>query len=100
MAGRLVGYVQITLTIIGFVMGLLFGLRFIVWSLVNWSKYHDPNIDPFIAMRDLWLAARWPLFGIGLFAVSWLWSLITSLSLVHQAKRSGQDKPGQPPKIL
>jgi hypothetical protein len=85
MARRRVGYTQVTLTLIGFGLGLVAGLWFIVWSLVNWSRYHDPDTDPFVALHDLWQVVRWPLLGIGLFAVSWLWALVTSISLWRQA---------------
>jgi len=49
-------------------------------------------------------------WGIICFGASWLWSLVTSLSLLRQAKADGQiepkpipprmtDLPGQPPKL-
>jgi hypothetical protein len=49
-------------------------------------------------------------WGLLLFGASWLWSLVTSLSLLRQAKADGQvepkpipprmaDLPGQPPKL-
>jgi len=99
MAGRRVGFAQTTLTLIGFVLGLVAGLRFIVWSLVNWSRYHNPDTDPFVALHDLWQVARWPLLGITLFAVSWLWALVTSLGLVHEAKKDRSTNHRQPPKL-
>ena len=87
-AGRRSGYVQATLTVAGFACTMIFGLRFIVWALANWSKIYDPQADPIETFGNIWIALRWALLGIGLFAVSWLWSLWTSLRLVDDARRS------------
>lgn len=38
--------------------------------------------------------------GLILFAAAWLWALVTSLSLLHQAKRDAGDGPGPVPPRL
>ncbi len=86
--GRKVGLLQLVLCLAGFALTLVFGVRFIYWSLAHWSEYHGANadIDPFKPLRDLWQQARWPLLGIALFALSWLWALATSRSLLVDSK--------------
>lgn len=100
MARRRVGYAQVTLTLIGFGLGLVAGLWFIVWSLVNWSRYHNPDTDPFVALHDLWQVVRWPLLGIGLFAVSWFWALATSISLWRRATPGETSGGSTPPRLV
>ena len=82
--GRKIGLLQLTLCLAGFALTLVFGLRFVYWSLAHWSEYHGAaaNSDPLKTLRDLWRHARWPLLGIALFCLSWLWALLTSWSLL------------------
>jgi hypothetical protein len=87
--GRKVGILQLGLCLAGFVITLVFGIRFVYWSLAHWSEFYGPHADvadPFKPLRDLWRQARWPLLGIGLFALAWLWALVTSWSLLAEAK--------------
>jgi hypothetical protein len=86
--GRRVGLPQMTLCLTGFAISLGFGVRFTFWSLAHWSEFYSPNpdADPFAPLRDLWQQARWPLLGIALFAFAWFWALLTSRSLLAEAK--------------
>jgi hypothetical protein len=90
-AGRKIGLVQLALCLTGFTLTTVSGLQFVYWSLANWSKYHGPNVemDPLKPLIDLWQHARWPLLGVALFAISWLWALLTSRSLLAESKRHG-----------
>src|SRR5215467_14540369 len=78
-AGRKVGYFQAALTIIGMGFTMVFGLRFILWSISNWARLHDPMGDQIGALGEMWLHVRWALLGIAIFAVGWLLALITSM---------------------
>lgn len=91
-AGKRVGVVQLVLGLGGFAMTLGFGTQFIFWSLAHWSEYQNagPDMDPFKPLRDLWQHARWPLLGMAMFAVSWLWSLVTSRSLLAASKAKNE----------
>ena len=40
----------------------------------------------------MWGAARWPLIGIFLFGLAWLWSLATSFSIINVAKKAEKAK--------
>ncbi|HTY88211.1 MAG TPA: hypothetical protein VMB80_12155 [Candidatus Acidoferrum sp.] len=92
--GRKIGYAQMTLAFLGLGVSLVSGVRFIVWGLKNLPHFYDASADPLDALQELWRAARWPLAGLGLFALAWLWALVTSLSLFHQAKPGGASEPG------
>jgi hypothetical protein len=85
--GRKIGYVQLVVCFSGLAISLIFGVRFILWSLAHWDEFHDPNADPIAALRDLWFQARWSLLGIVLFAIAWLWALLTSCLLLSEAKK-------------
>lgn len=86
--GRKVGIPQLVLYLSGFAITVGFGLHFVFWSLAHWSEYHGANAeaDPLKPLRDLWQQVRWPLLGIAMFVVSWLWALKTSRSLLADAK--------------
>lgn len=97
-AGRKVGVVQLGLCLGGFALTLGAGVPFISWSLAHWAQFWSPNPDndPFAPLIDLWHHARWPLAGIAVFSVSWLWSLLTSRSLLADAKSNAKSagRPG------
>jgi hypothetical protein len=95
-AGRKSGYFQAVLTIIGMALTMIFGLRFIAWSLSNWSRLHDPTADQFAALGEMWLVVRWALLGIGIFALGWIWALGTSLGILRE---SGQPQHPVPPRL-
>jgi hypothetical protein len=88
LAGRAIGYLQAVLGLIGLALTLGFGIRFFWWFFRNWSRMQDPAADPMAVLGELWQAVRWPLLGIGLFAVSWLWALGTSWTIVREARRA------------
>lgn len=94
---KVVGLSQLALSLASFAMTLGCGVRFIYWSLAHWSEYHGPNAgaggDPLKPLLDLWEQARWPLLGIAMFAISWLWALVTSRSLLAAAT------PKSPPRL-
>jgi hypothetical protein len=98
--GRRVGYLQMMLAVVGFGVSLWSGTGFMVWSFKNLSRFQDPATDPLMALQELWRAARWPLAGLGLFAVAWLWALVTSLSLMHQARAVRPVVSSRPPPRL
>ena len=87
-AGRKVGFIQLVLCLGGFGMTLGFGMRFVFWALAHWSEFQNanPDVDPLKNLRDLWDQARWPLLGIFMFLVSWLWALSTSRSLLIKSR--------------
>ena len=95
LAGRISGYPQLAMALGGMVMTFVCGARFVAWSVSHWSDFQAPDADPILTLTNLWLAARWPLLGIGCFAFGWLWALFTSFDIVREAKRN--HLPDQPP---
>ena len=92
-AGRRVGLPQLALCLVGFGLTLFWGVRFIYWSLDHWAEFHNstPSLDPMKPLRDLWQQARWPLLGIVLFALSWIWALLTSWAMLAETKDEKSD---------
>ena len=95
--GRISGYPQAALALGGMGLSLAFGVPFILWFAANSARLHDPEADPFAGMLETWLAVRWALLGIALFALGWLWALATSLSLLRAAKKEEPKKA--PPRL-
>jgi hypothetical protein len=85
--GRKIGYLQLVLCYTGQAVSLIFGIRFIYWAFAHWSEFYGPNADPLPAFHNLWLQARWPLLGILLFAIAWIWALQTSCRLLGDAQK-------------
>ena len=91
--GRKIGYLQMVICFAGQAITLVFGLRFIFWVLAHWSEiYHPDAEDPLAGLHELWPHLSWPLLGIFLFAVAWLWALLTSYLLLGEAKQKGGSK--------
>ena len=93
------GIGQLLLGLAGFI--LIVGWMFELFHRVFLQQLDEPV--PSDSSGWMW---KW---GLLLFGASWLWSLVTSLSLLRQAKADGQiepkpipprmaDLPGQPPK--
>ena len=97
MAKRRVGWPQTALTVIGFALTTIYGVRFGLWFFQNLDALYGPESDPVDTLLALWQAVRWALLGIGLFAVSWLWSLATNAAILHSARQS---EPMAKPPVL
>jgi hypothetical protein len=93
LAGRLSGYGQAFLALGGTVLTIVFGVRFLVWGLSNWSRLQDPEGDLVERGLEVWLSVRWALLGLGAFAAGWLWALGTSLGILRRASRPTPAKP-------
>jgi len=96
-AGRRSGYVQGLLALAGMGLTLVFGLRYIGWQLANYARLQDEMLDPLAVAGEVWIAVRWAVLGIALFAVAWLWGLESGLSLLREARRA--DARPKPPAL-
>ena len=94
LAGRVSGYGQLLLAFIGLFFSLLFGTRFVVWQFSNWSRLHGPDVDPLAVLQETWLHLRWAALGIGIFLISMIWALVTSLTILDASRRAERrEKP-------
>ncbi len=92
--GRLSGYPQLLFSLAGLAMTMSFGTRFIFWYIRNWSRLQQlVATDPFEPLVQVWMAVRWALLGIALFAFAWLWALFTSWRIVTRARTEAQLPP-------
>jgi hypothetical protein len=90
MAGRWgSGLAQLSLAIIGF--GLV-----MTWFVMTMIQYYGQisGDTPFKSHAGL------ALWGVFVFASSWCWALITSISLLRQTKTEGLDDTELPPPII
>jgi hypothetical protein len=100
MARRIVGYFQTPVCVTGMLLTLTFGTRMIAWYFTNRARLENMQDDPVAVLGEMWIQLRWALLGMGLFALSWLWALATSLSLLRQAKAAEQaNQANIPPRI-
>src|SRR5262245_45035481 len=86
-AGHLSGYAQLLLAVGGFVITGVFAVRFMFWYAQRWAHFHDPHVDPFEVLGEMWQVLRWALLGMAFFVAGWLWSLATSLSILRASKK-------------
>jgi hypothetical protein len=93
MAGRKSGYPQVLLGMGGMVLTVIFGVRALLWMLANWSRMHDPAVDQFEVMSQMWQVLRWAFLGMAIFGLGWLWALVSSYGIVQSAKN---DAPAPP----
>ncbi len=63
LAGRRSGYGQLVLAITGLFVITIFGVRFILWALANWSRLHAPDADPIESLLEIWAHLKWALLG-------------------------------------
>jgi hypothetical protein len=94
LAGRVSGYWQFLIAMIGMGMTLYFGLKFIVWYVSNWTHMQQVEPDGAANFHELWLRLRWFLLGVGVFGAGWLWALGSSLGILLEAKKA---PPAAPP---
>jgi hypothetical protein len=96
-AGYVSGYAQAGLAVGGMIVSLVFGARFILWYVANWSRFHELDADPGAALGEMWQFLKWPLVGFAMFAVGWLWALATSLQIVSSARKT--ESANVPPRL-
>ena len=84
MGGRIIaGIGQLILTLAGFALITAWFIQ--LWFGMYRNLMGDTNESP----RIPWLGQA----GAITFIASWLWSLVTSLSLLREARRNAADKP-------
>lgn len=93
-AGKSVGYFQLALAFLGLLVSVISGIPMLKWIPANWDRIQSPNADPFDTLSILWNLIRWPLAGIGIFAVALAWSVMTGMRLLAE-----HPKNPAPPRI-
>ncbi len=97
LAGRASGYGQLVLALVGMSMTMVFGLQFILWYFRHWDWIRSGEADPLMLIEAIWKASRWSLLGIAVFALAWLWGLVTGLLIVAATPKR---PPATPPPRL
>lgn len=95
LAGRPIGYAQVTCAFSGLILTLVSGMRFVVWFFSNWAHVSDQTQDPLASLQELWAAVQWPLCGMAIFLFAMLWAAATSFHILSNASR----RPALPPRL-
>jgi hypothetical protein len=98
LAGRAAGYGQLLLALLGLAVSLIFGVRFLMWNVSNWSRLHGPDVDSIEALGEIWVQLRWALLGLGVFLISMVWALVTSVAILASSRRV--DATNKPPPLV
>lgn len=101
LGGRAVGYGQIPFTAIGFILSLIGTVRAFMWLAPNWSRLQELQAnDPAGYMLEFWVHIRWPLLGVGIFIFAMAWAVLTSSSIMAQARKAEREALMRlPPKL-
>jgi hypothetical protein len=92
-AGRVSGYAQLVIAMIGMGASVYFGLKFIIWFGSNWAHMQQVQPDSAANFTELCLRLRWFLLSMGVFGVGWLWALGSSLSILLAANKAQSGAP-------
>jgi hypothetical protein len=92
-AGKPVGYYQLALAAVGFIIIVVTGIHLLEWMLGNGNGLNQTN-DPGENLSILWHEIRGPLAGLGIAAIALLWAVITGLQIL-----SAYPKNPVPPRI-
>jgi hypothetical protein len=99
LGGRVVGYAQIAISMTGFALTTIFGVRFMVWYFSDSAHLLQIQADPDVYFHEVWLQVRWAFAGMGLFLVAWLWALASSLGILEKARAHDAMTRPLPPRI-
>jgi len=97
LAGRRSGYPQLVLAMAGLLVITIFGLRFILWALANWSRLRSPEADPLESWLEIWVHLRLACLGFGIALIAWIWALMTGFSILNSASKAGRSN--EPPRL-
>ena len=94
-AGKSIGYYQLALYSVGFILSMATGVHMLVWMMGNWTRLNESTGDPFENLATIWHEIRWPLAGLLVAAAAILWAGITSRQML-----AAHPKNPVPPKIV
>jgi len=82
LAGRRAGWGQAALALVGFALST----AWLAWFVVAWSRTGSFPLDggPYLPLG---------LLGVLLFAVSWMWGLVTGLAVVRESRAQRRPTP-------
>lgn len=98
LAGRRVGYLQLALSLMGFALTTIFGLKFVIWGLQHLTELRDPSGDPAETLLTIWRGCRLSLAGISLFGAAWIWTFLTNIGILRSSR--SQAAPTAKPPII
>jgi hypothetical protein len=95
-AGRAVGYWQMAVALMGVAVTLLTTVSMFHWAMSRGGGSPASMDDPIENLLDLWQHVRWPLAGIGMFAVALLWAMATSRAILASVPKDTAPPPIPP----
>jgi len=93
MAGRRIGYLQVVVMVAGFILSMMFLQAYAVAGL-RYATHPNGTHEEYVAVyRPYVTHGKW---GFALVGATWLWALVSSLSILRQARREAKSLTGPP----
>jgi hypothetical protein len=85
-AGRVVGYFQILLALIGLGISLITTVLTFVWYLKNYHRL-NASMDPFASLIEFAHHLIQPALGFAIFIAAVLWAMVTSWTILRSTRQ-------------
>lgn len=92
-AGRVSGYFQLLLAVVGLTLTVFFGLKFMIWYVNHWSEMQQTPGDMGANFQELWARLRWALLGMLVFLAGMLWAMLSSIGILLESKNAQSSAP-------
>jgi hypothetical protein len=99
-AGRVSGYFQLVLAMIGVTLTTIFGVKFILWYVNNWAQLQQTQPDMAANFQELWSRLRPAVVGFAVFFAGLFWAVASSVGILLESKKARSASPpvhGQKP---
>lgn len=87
-AGRSIGYFQLGLAGVGFLVSMITGLQMLQWMTANWATITSGTGDPGETLMTMWREIRGPLLGLAIYGTAICWAAITSLQVLASCPKN------------
>ena len=92
-AGRVSGYFQLILAVVGVGMTTIFGLKFMHWYVNNWGVLQQTQPDTAANFQELWLRLRPAVVGVAVFMSGMCWAIASSVMILSESRKARSPAP-------
>jgi hypothetical protein len=92
-AGRVSGYLQFLLAMIGVALTVVFGMKFIMWYGNHWALLQQTQPDTAANFRELWSRLRPAALGFAVFLAGLSWAMASSVGILRESRNAHSSTP-------